>query len=82
MVSIISSSGKSVRNAQLALMIGDVLPQALWLANENKYDLLYGWCGGDITSECVSNIKGLITVAKSYLKLYNTRFNIPNNGNI
>jgi ribosomal protein S18 acetylase RimI-like enzyme len=79
MTSLISSTGKRVRNAQLALMIGDVLSQALWIANENGYDLLYGWCGGDITSERVSNIRGLITVAKSYLELYNTQFSIPNN---
>jgi len=79
MVSLISSTGKRVRNAQLALMIGDILSQALWAASESGYDLLYGWCGGDITPDSITNIKGLITVAKSYLELYNTRSNIPNN---
>lgn len=78
MNSIISSTGKSVRNAQVALMIGDVLSHALWIANENKYDLLYGWCGGDITKEKVVAIKGLITVARSFIELYNSKFNIPN----
>lgn len=79
MSSIISSTGKRVRNAQVALMIGDVLSHALWIANENKYDLLYGWCGGDITREKVVAIKGLITVARSFVELYNSKFNIPNN---
>lgn len=79
MTSIISSTGKRVRNAQVALMIGNVLPHALWIASENKYDLLYGWCGGDITKEKVVAVKGLITVAKSFVELYNSKFNIPNN---
>lgn len=79
MVSFISSTGKRVRNAQVALMIGDVLSHALWVANDNKYDLLYGWCAGDITEDRVSNIKGLITTDKSCLEFYNTRIAIPNN---
>lgn len=79
MTSLISSTGKRVRNAQVALMIGNVLPHALWIANENKYDLLYGWCVGDITEERVTNIRGLITISHSYLELYNSRHNIPIN---
>lgn len=82
MDSIISLTGKRVRNAQLALMIGDILPQALWAASESKYDLLYGWCGGDITKEKIASVRGLITTAKSYLEFYNTKELIANNNMI
>jgi hypothetical protein len=60
-------------------MEGDILPQALWIANEKGYDLLYGWCSSDVTSEKVISIRGLITTAKSYLELYNTKKIINNN---
>ena len=78
MSSIISSTGKQINNAQLALMIGDVFHQALWVANAEKYDLLYGWCAGDITSEIVKRERGLITQQKTYLEFYNTAEIIPN----
>lgn len=76
---VIGSTGKKIRNAQVPLMIGNVLPQALWVAAENKYDMLYGWCGGDITPERVSGIRGLITTATSFVELYNTQTMIPIN---
>lgn len=79
MDSVISSTQKRVHNAQLALMIGDVLPHALWIASESGYDLLYGWCGSDITHERVINTRGLITTAESHLEFYNTKKLIPNN---
>lgn len=79
MTTFISQTGKRVRNAQLTMMIGDVLPHALWIANEKCYDLLYGWCGSDITKDRVTSIRGLVTTAKSYLELYNTKSVIPNN---
>ena len=78
MSSVISASGKRVRNAQLALMIGDLMPHALWAARDNGYDLLYGWCGGDITKEKALAIRGLITTSKTHLEFYNTRSHIPN----
>lgn len=79
MTTYISDGDQRVRNAQLALMIGDVLPQAVWVASESNYDLLYGWCCGDITTERVMGMRGLITVAKSYLELYNTQSVITGN---
>jgi hypothetical protein len=79
MTTYISGTGRRVRNAQVALMVGDILPQALWIANEKGYDLLYGWCSSDVTSEKVISIRGLITTAKSYLELYNTKKIINNN---
>lgn len=79
MNSLISSTRKHIHNAQLALMIGDAMNQALWAANESGYDLLYGWCGGDITATNVKSVRGLITTATSYLEFYNTRKSIPNN---
>ena len=71
-ISCIISSTK-IYSANLSLMIGDVLPQVLWIAKENNYDLLYGWYTGDITTEKVSSIKGLTTVATQYLEFYNTK---------
>lgn len=79
MTSLISQTRKRVRNAQVALMIGDVLHHALWAAYQSGYDLLYGWCGGDITHERINNIRGIITVARSYLEFYNTKAQICNN---
>ena len=78
MSSVISTSGKQVRNAQLALMIGDLMPHALWTARDNGYDLLYGWCASDISKEKVLGIRGLITTSKTCLEFYNTRSSIPN----
>lgn len=72
MHSLICSTGKRVRNAQLALMIGDVMQHALFIAKEDNYDLLYGWCAGDITVERVQKSKGIITSAVTYLEYYNT----------
>lgn len=79
MTSLISSTNKRVRNAQLACMIGDVLSAAIWIANEEKYDLIYGWCASDTTIDNVKNNHGLITTAVSYLEFYNTKHIIPNN---
>lgn len=79
MVSLISATGQRVRTAQLALMIGDVMPQALWAASESKYDLLYGWYTSDVTQERVTNIRGLTTISSTHLELYNTRTMIPPN---
>lgn len=73
----ISSSGKRVKNAHLALMIGDLTAHALWVASECKYDLLYGWCVGDITDEVVTKAKGCITTSETYLSYFNTN-TIPN----
>lgn len=78
MVSLISSTGKRVRNAQVALMIGDALPQALWIANGAGYDLLYGWCSSEVTATRVTNIRGLVTMTGAYMESYNTRILIPN----
>ena len=79
MTSVISSTKKRVYNAQLAYMIGDLLPSALWVANNEEYDLMYGWCGGDITVDRVRSVRGLITTAASYVEFYNVRELIPNN---
>lgn len=68
----ISSTGKRVKNAHLALMIGDLLPHVLWVASEHKYDLLYGWCVGDITEEKIIKAKGCITTSNVYLSYFNT----------
>lgn len=78
MTSLISSSRKRVRNANLALMVGDLLPHALWIASQNKYDLLYGWCLGDITPPKVSAVRGHITTADLHLEFYNTSSVISN----
>ena len=75
----ISTSRKRVHNAQLALMIGDILPNVLWIAKQNNYDLLYGWCGSDITVERVEGVRGLITTFKTYLEFYYTQNTIENN---
>ena len=79
LTSTISSTRKSVRNAQVALMIGDVLPQALWVAKEENYDLLYGWLASDITIDRVESIRGHVTIGHSYLEYYNSKESIPNN---
>jgi len=73
LTSLISSTNCRVTNAQLALMIGDALPQVLWTAKESGYDLLYGWYGGDITELRVEAIKGLKTIGKGYLEIYNSK---------
>lgn len=73
MTCTIGSTNKNVNNCHLSLMIGNVIPQVLWIANEMKYDLLYGWISGDITEDRVKENKGLITVAQSYLEMYNTK---------
>lgn len=78
MDSIISETGKRVHNAQLALMIGNVLQEALWIAKQNNYDLLYGYCFGDIKQEDIKNIKGHITNSTTFLEFYNTKNNIDN----
>lgn len=75
---LISGTGKRVNSAQLALMIGDILPHILWIAQENKCDLLYGHCMGDVTEERVIGSRGLVTTGKSYLELYNTKIPVPN----
>lgn len=68
----IGESGKRMRNAHLALMVGDVLPQVMWICQEQNYDVLYGWCHGSITEENVSLVKGHITVANNMFEVYNT----------
>jgi hypothetical protein len=80
LTAIISSTGKTVRNAQLALMIGDVIPQAMWAANDENYDLLYGWYAGDVTEERVAASRGIITASTCYVELYNTRVMLPLGG--
>ena len=81
---IISNRKKTCKNAHLALMVGDVLPQAIWAANQQSYDLLYGWIFGEITVERVTTSRGLITAGKNYLEIYNSgvrpeisNFNLP-----
>jgi len=78
MTTYITSSKKRVTNAQVSLVIGDVLPHVLYIAQNLKYDLLYGWCVGDVTEDTVNNISGLITTSTTYLEYYNTKYNIPN----
>lgn len=69
----INSTGKRVNVCELVFMIGDVINQALWIANGCNYDIMYGWIAGDITESKIKTTRGLITTAKSYLELYNTR---------
>jgi len=78
MTSIISTTGKRIHNANLAFMIGDVISEALWIAKEKGYDILYGWCGGDINIKKVRKAKGLITIEETYLELYNNKDKIEN----
>lgn len=68
----IRDSGKTVRNAHLALMIGDVFDQALWVCKEQNYCVLYGWYHGDITIQRVQERKGLTTVMSANFEVYNT----------
>lgn len=77
--SYIYRTKQRVRNGHLSLMIGDVLSHVLWAANETNYDLVYGWCCGDVTTERVTNVKGIITAAETQLELYNTTTPIPPN---
>jgi hypothetical protein len=74
----ISEKHKVVRIAQLALMIGDVLPQALWIAGTQHYDLLYGRYCGDITVARVTQIRGQTTASTESVEFYNTRTIIGN----
>jgi hypothetical protein len=79
MTSVIASSGKRIKSLVVVLMIGNVLAEALWLAKERKVHLLYGWCGGDITSEAVNKVRGHLTVSETFLEFYNSRESVPNN---
>lgn len=74
----VAETGKKVRIAQLALMVGEVLVQALFVAGRDKYDLLYGRYVGDVTVSRVAQIRGQTTVSNEYLEFYNTRTIIPN----
>ena len=78
--SVIASSNKRVHNTVVTLMIGDALDSALWIAKREKYDLLYGWCGSEITEERITAIRGHITVSSTFLEFYNTKTPIPNEG--
>lgn len=74
----ISKSGKKVKNAHLALMIGDVLSEVLWVVSGAGYDLLYGWCAGDVTEEKVNRVRGCITASNMHLSYYNINNNVTN----
>lgn len=78
MTSLIASSGKRIKSLVLVLMVGNVLSEALWVAKESGVDLLYGWCGGDITPDIVNEVRGHITVTETYLEFYNAHESIPN----
>lgn len=78
MVSKITSTSRKVYIAHLTLMIGDVIQEALWIAKESNYDLLYGWCSSDITFNKIETIKGLITTANCYIEFYNCKRLINN----
>lgn len=71
-----SERHKTVNIAQLALMVGDVLPQALWIADQQHYDLLYGRYYGAITESRVAQIRGQTTAAQEVVEFYNTRMAI------
>ena len=79
MTSVISSTGKRIYNANLAFMMGDIISGALWIAKENGYDILYGWCWGDITHTKVQKVRGLITIEEVYMEFYNSKNRILNN---
>lgn len=78
MTSVISSTKKKITTAQLAMMVGDILSYALWVAKETDYDALYGWISGDITTDKVISARGLITTSESYIEFYNMNEIIPN----
>lgn len=78
MTSVIASSKKRVQSLIIVLMIGSVLSEALWIAKERKVDLLYGWCGGDLTPERVNEVRGHLTVSETFLEFHNSRNFLPN----
>jgi hypothetical protein len=57
---MIKSSETKISTVNLALMIGDVMPEVLWIVKEKGYDLLWGSCSGDITKEKVQKSNGMI----------------------
>lgn len=67
----VQNTGQKVYLAELVLMIGDCLSQVLWIVKD-KYDLLYGWCIGDITGPRVSAAKGINALSNVYLEWYNS----------
>jgi hypothetical protein len=78
MTTLIGETGRRVRNLQVALMIGDALGEALWIAQIHKYDLVYGWCVGAMTGARIDAIKGLVALGSPVLEFYNIREPIPN----
>jgi len=64
-------NGIIIRQYHLALMSGKGLDKALYLASQQRYDILTGWCCGDVTEADVIQEKGLITVVTAYLECYN-----------
>ena len=70
-------NGILIRQYHLALMIGNKdgrssLDKAIYLASQQRYDVVTGWCCGDVTEADVRQEKGLITVVKAYLECYNS----------
>lgn len=78
MTTVIGETSKRVRNAQIAVMIGDALSEALWIAQEDKYDLVYGWLVGEMTRPRIEAIKGLVASGSPALEFYNFRAPILN----
>ncbi len=71
-------NGKRISICQIVMIIGNCLSQALWIASEMKYDLLYGYENSDINIERVKNIKGIVTESELYLEFYNSQEPISN----
>lgn len=74
LTSYISQTSKRVRNAQLVMMITNCLSEILYIANNDGYDLLYGFCNGLINEDSVNKIHGIITESDNYLEFYNSNY--------
>lgn len=61
----------TIKSAQLSLMIGNLFTEAIYISQKLGYDILYGWCNGDITEKIVEGGVGHMSIDTMGLNFYN-----------